>query len=544
MATPPQHDFVGEFTIMRALCVWQLDTWLGSIVRGASRHDGIRDKLARKDRRSPVFARRDAPETQQTISTVLIARDSSDLCRMIKDRSPPHSPERKPQQLGDPHDPNREQKVPSDDAVSFHREKFRWLDQLRADPELTPLAFLLAYVLADLVNAQRGYAWPSIARLASECRVTERGVQKIIRRLVECGHLSVELGQGRRETNHYRWIIKDPESAHRGERQAADTMRTQLPENETQGSLSSRKGRTPVHPNPSQRVNHGSEKGEQPFQKGRTAVHPTQSNESIYDPLYRSSSENAARRPPTDSKLALQCIMPATETATFLGTRQIPPPGAPIRVGQMRPRAARHSQRPVSVNRACSIDRRSDSFMTKRISTRFLRASCNEERIEADHGRTHAHRIDACRRWPAPRRTGRSSTAGAIRAACRSRENPAPYRRRRAWRVDAHQITRSSSSRRRASARPHPSRTIAGERKPPRMGRRSVPCAGRQGRPESALPAADGHARRLSARNGSERPDLCRRSNSGVWRHSPLARDPCRRNPPHLAQGPLSAHHR
>jgi len=80
--------------------------------------------------------------------------------------------------------------------------------------------------------------------LADHGLAEERGAdQKIIRRLVEYGHLSVELGQGRRETNHYRWIIKDPESAHRGERRAADTMRTRLPENETQGSPSSRKGR-------------------------------------------------------------------------------------------------------------------------------------------------------------------------------------------------------------------------------------------------------------------------------------------------------------
>ena len=90
----------------------------------------------------------------------------------------------------------------------FRSEKFVWLNQVRADPELTPLAFMLAYVLADLVNEREGYAWPGIAHLAAECHVTEKGVKKVIRSLVERGHLSVEVGVGRGRTNRYRWIIK------------------------------------------------------------------------------------------------------------------------------------------------------------------------------------------------------------------------------------------------------------------------------------------------------------------------------------------------
>jgi hypothetical protein len=56
-------------------------------------------------------------------------------------------------------------------ASSFAREKFLWLNQVRADPELTPLAFMLAYVLSDLVNKREGCAWPGIAHLAAECHV-------------------------------------------------------------------------------------------------------------------------------------------------------------------------------------------------------------------------------------------------------------------------------------------------------------------------------------------------------------------------------------
>jgi len=85
-------------------------------------------------------------------------------------------------------------------TTSFTRAKFLWLEQVCADPELTPLAFKLAYVLANLVNEREGFAWPSIGHLAVKCRVTENGVKKAIQRLTECGHLSIELGAGRCRT--------------------------------------------------------------------------------------------------------------------------------------------------------------------------------------------------------------------------------------------------------------------------------------------------------------------------------------------------------
>jgi hypothetical protein len=168
-------------------------------------------------------------------------------------------------------------------GASFGRDKFVWLDQVHADPALTPIAFMIAYVLANLVNEREGFAWPSIARLAAECRVTERGVQKIIRRLVECGHLCVERGGGRGETNRYRWIIKSDNGAPRRGK-ARDGDRRPCCNDETPHRL---KGRTRVHPIDSKRVNHGSEKGEQPFEKGRTAIHPTLFKESNYDLSYR-----------------------------------------------------------------------------------------------------------------------------------------------------------------------------------------------------------------------------------------------------------------
>ena len=168
-----------------------------------------------------------------------------------------------------------------DRRSSFRREKFLWLEQVRADPALTQLAFMLAYVLADFVNEREGCAWPSIARLAAECRVTERGVQKVIRRLVERGHLTVELGNGRGETNRYRWIVQGEQRERRIEH-AKEAIRPSVCSNDERRIS---KDRTSVHPIQSERVNRGSEKGEQRFQKGRTSIHPTLVKESIYDLL-------------------------------------------------------------------------------------------------------------------------------------------------------------------------------------------------------------------------------------------------------------------
>ena len=165
-------------------------------------------------------------------------------------------------------------------AVSFVREKFIWLDQVRADPELTPLAFMLAYVIANLVNEREGFAWPSVARLASECHVTERGVQKVIARLVERGHLSVEHGNGRGETNRFSWIVRNQESV-KGIEESQKERRQPPYDGKARPTSPQlhRKGRTPVHPIEAERVNRSSEKGEPPFQKGRTPVHPTLSKE-------------------------------------------------------------------------------------------------------------------------------------------------------------------------------------------------------------------------------------------------------------------------
>ena len=63
-------------------------------------------------------------------------------------------------------------------AEAFYEQRRLWREQVLRDPALSPLAFKLAYVISDHVHQERGYAWPSLERLAAECNATVNGVKK------------------------------------------------------------------------------------------------------------------------------------------------------------------------------------------------------------------------------------------------------------------------------------------------------------------------------------------------------------------------------
>lgn len=214
---------------------------------------------------------------------------------MLKDCLPPPSPVRSLQRLNGQPDPHCKDKEPDNDPSKFHRDKFLWLEQVRADPELTPLAFMLAYVLANLVNEREGFAWPSIAHLAAKCRVTKNGIKKVIRRLSDRGHLSVEFETGRGRTNRYRWIVKEANARGvTGDRdESQENSRCQMQQRTL--LFSDEKGVTAVAPIHEKRGNHGSEKGQLAFQKEATPVTPTLFKESIYDLSYQLSAQRNAQ---------------------------------------------------------------------------------------------------------------------------------------------------------------------------------------------------------------------------------------------------------
>lgn len=90
----------------------------------------------------------------------------------------------------------------------FTATKFRWLDQVVADRELSPLTFHVAYLIAGHLNRSDGQAWPSQSTLAGLLDVTDRAVRKCVDQLLERHHLGVER-ESRRGSNRYTPILRD-----------------------------------------------------------------------------------------------------------------------------------------------------------------------------------------------------------------------------------------------------------------------------------------------------------------------------------------------
>lgn len=167
------------------------------------------------------------------------------------------------------------------EPLSFLRRRSLWLDQVHADPELSYFTFALAYALARFFNERQGYAWPSMGRLATECRATKNGVKNAINKLVARGHLHREIRPGRNSTNHFRWVLQDRISAGMTPQVVADQTELEaskgqapLPNSdqntETTVALLREKRATAV----SQKGNGDVEKGQQPLQERATAVAP------------------------------------------------------------------------------------------------------------------------------------------------------------------------------------------------------------------------------------------------------------------------------
>ena len=167
------------------------------------------------------------------------------------------------------------------EPLSFLRRRSLWLDQVHADPELSYFTFALAYALARFFNERQGYAWPSMGRLAAECRATKNGVKNAINKLVARGHLHREIRPGRNSTNHFRWVLQDRIPVGTMPQVVADL--TQLEASKGQAPLphSDQNTANTIALLGEKRAIAGSgkgngdvEKGQQPLQKRVTAVAP------------------------------------------------------------------------------------------------------------------------------------------------------------------------------------------------------------------------------------------------------------------------------
>jgi hypothetical protein len=94
----------------------------------------------------------------------------------------------------------------------FTKHRFTWLEGVMADPQVGPADFAIAFAISSFTNRESGDAWPTQETIAKKVRMTERGVRKIIDKLVSTGHISKVAGQGWRQPNVYRLVagkVKD-----------------------------------------------------------------------------------------------------------------------------------------------------------------------------------------------------------------------------------------------------------------------------------------------------------------------------------------------
>lgn len=90
----------------------------------------------------------------------------------------------------------------------FTRTKFAWLDQVANDPEVSAIAFKLAYRIATHLNRKTRVAWPSQVALAAGCGLVDRSVRRLLVALQVRGHLSIKPGGGRGHASEYRLIVQ------------------------------------------------------------------------------------------------------------------------------------------------------------------------------------------------------------------------------------------------------------------------------------------------------------------------------------------------
>jgi len=120
---------------------------------------------------------------------------------------------------------------------NYTRDRFRWLDQVAADPELPASAFKVAYAIATGLRRDSGTTtlasndtttdnirelWIGVREIAAKIAMSFGTVAGMVRRLEERGHLQMDHGKpGRGHAHHYRLIGKD---------QPAEQLKDQPPE--------------------------------------------------------------------------------------------------------------------------------------------------------------------------------------------------------------------------------------------------------------------------------------------------------------------------
>jgi hypothetical protein len=107
----------------------------------------------------------------------------------------------------------------------YTRDRFRWLDQVAADPELPASAFKVCYAIATALKRNSGTTtlvsstdtsdnvrevWLGVREIANKIAMSFGTVAAMVRRLEQRGHLQMDHGKpGRGHSHHYRLVTKD-----------------------------------------------------------------------------------------------------------------------------------------------------------------------------------------------------------------------------------------------------------------------------------------------------------------------------------------------
>lgn len=93
---------------------------------------------------------------------------------------------------------------------AFTARKLAWLDAVSTDNDLSSSAVRIAVRLAHWVSREKGYAYPSIARLTEETGLKKSAVKSAISQLEERDHLEADRRGGRGQNSRF-WIVLDGE---------------------------------------------------------------------------------------------------------------------------------------------------------------------------------------------------------------------------------------------------------------------------------------------------------------------------------------------
>jgi Helix-turn-helix domain len=86
----------------------------------------------------------------------------------------------------------------------FNFGRHRWLGQVARDSKLSGAALRVAVLLWQYQNDERGCAWPSLERIASELKMHKSTVVRSLQVLRNRDWISVRHRCGRHRTNEYR----------------------------------------------------------------------------------------------------------------------------------------------------------------------------------------------------------------------------------------------------------------------------------------------------------------------------------------------------